>query len=565
MVVCGAVVGSAVNQDGRSSSLTAPHGPSQQNLIAAALQDASLGPRVVEFVALHGTGTPLGDPIEVGAVGKALGRDGGSAAGVLSVGSNKACYGHTEGTAGVTGALLALTSLNEAARAPIVNLRSTNPYVEAALTSWRDAADRPLASLPRQAGPGPASLGSLIAGTSSFGMSGVNAHAFVSSSAAGERYLQTSPMRPQLWQRSRTWPAPPPIALLTHVRQQHSQGKLLLAGQVRRANVSYLWDHCVMGRPLAPASALFDTAHLAAVLMTDNAAILACHATILAPCVLPEGNEARTLVCEIDTRTWSIDVKTSQHHLRSGACRQHSSSSRTAHVRTKLVMSSLLYLSQDFRTARSASRSPQTAAHCAKLAVPVLRSGYGVHPVVGDCTIHLGAVPRSQQPTRIPVSLEVWGTREMRDVQARTGWAFAESRSVDADGTATNGMRCCLGVNPACAQIENLTAKVVQGKRAAIAPDNIKYVVQWQTAMLAPSAIGPQSRGGSNPPTSRLPWRCGTTSWWIGAEAGVTSVRLQKCKDAGRKSGIARAECSCEGVDTAASFQLQYVQVLPLP
>lgn len=564
LVVYGAVMGSAVNQDGRSSSLTAPHGPSQQNLIAAALEDASLGPRAVEFVALHGTGTPLGDPIEVGAVGKAFGRDGGSAAGVLSVGSNKACYGHTEGTAGVTGALLALTSLNEAAHAPIVNLRSTNPYVEAALSSWRVAADRPLASLPRQAGPSPSSVLFPVAGTSSFGMSGVNAHAFVSSSASRERCMQTSPIRPQLWHRSRTWPAPPPITLLAHVRQQRSQGKLLLTGEIRLANLSYLWDHRVMGRPLLPASALFDTAHQTAVLLTDNTAALAGRATILAPFILPEGNEARTLVCEVDTRTWSIDVKTSQHHLRSSACTGRSSSSgRAPPVRTKLITSKLLYLSQQFRRSLSASHHPRVVPQLAKLALPVLGTGYGLHPAVGDCTIHLGAVQQSQHPTRIPVSLEVWRNGGLRNIPARMGWAFAESRSVDTDGTATNGMRCCLGADPAGAQIENLVAKVVQDKRVAVALDNIKYVVQWQMAIPTPDASpSPPSRGAGKSSKSNLRWRCGTTSWWIGAEARVTNVRLQRCHaSARRESGAAVAESTCEGVGAAASFQLQYIQV----
>ena len=63
----GAICGSAVNQDGRSSSLTAPNGPSQQRAIRAALQMAGLNGAIVAGLELHGTGTPLGDPIEVGA------------------------------------------------------------------------------------------------------------------------------------------------------------------------------------------------------------------------------------------------------------------------------------------------------------------------------------------------------------------------------------------------------------------------------------------------------------------------------------------------------------------
>ena len=60
------LLGSAVNQDGRSSSLTAPNGPAQQAVVRAALLGGSLAPGSVDTLHLHGTGTALGDPIEVG-------------------------------------------------------------------------------------------------------------------------------------------------------------------------------------------------------------------------------------------------------------------------------------------------------------------------------------------------------------------------------------------------------------------------------------------------------------------------------------------------------------------
>ena len=63
------LMGSAVNQDGRSSSLTAPHGPSQSVLVGTALSEAGMLAEDVHQVVMHGTGTALGDPIEVGALG----------------------------------------------------------------------------------------------------------------------------------------------------------------------------------------------------------------------------------------------------------------------------------------------------------------------------------------------------------------------------------------------------------------------------------------------------------------------------------------------------------------
>jgi acyl transferase domain-containing protein len=70
--VVGFVAASAVNHAGRSSGLTAPNGPAQTALIRTALADGHVQPENIAFVSLHGTGTPLGDPIEVSALGQGL-------------------------------------------------------------------------------------------------------------------------------------------------------------------------------------------------------------------------------------------------------------------------------------------------------------------------------------------------------------------------------------------------------------------------------------------------------------------------------------------------------------
>lgn len=96
--------GSATNQDGRSSSLTAPSGPAQQSLIKSAVQSAAGRVSAISLIATHGTGTPLGDPIETGAISNAVGKLHGGA--TLTLASVKASYGHTEGTAGIIPSLL---------------------------------------------------------------------------------------------------------------------------------------------------------------------------------------------------------------------------------------------------------------------------------------------------------------------------------------------------------------------------------------------------------------------------------------------------------------------------
>lgn len=80
--------GSAYNQAGRSSGLTAPNGPAQTALIRTALSVARLAPQDVGLVSLHGTGTPLGDPIEVGALGMAFAASPGPSS-IITLGTSQ--------------------------------------------------------------------------------------------------------------------------------------------------------------------------------------------------------------------------------------------------------------------------------------------------------------------------------------------------------------------------------------------------------------------------------------------------------------------------------------------
>jgi acyl transferase domain-containing protein len=117
------VQGSAVNQDGRSSTLTAPNGPAQQAAVRQALQSGSLGASGLKMVQLHGTGTPLGDPIEVGALAAVL---AGSGCQQVVLAAGKTSVGHTEPAAGLVGVVHSAAALVSAIMQPVLHLRQVS-------------------------------------------------------------------------------------------------------------------------------------------------------------------------------------------------------------------------------------------------------------------------------------------------------------------------------------------------------------------------------------------------------------------------------------------------------
>merc|ERR1711965_225707 len=186
------VGGTAANQDGRASSLTAPSGPAQQAVIAAALGDASTRAGCVAGLQLHGTGTALGDPIEIGAAAQVVlqGRGAGPE-GVVSVTAVKAMVGHSEAAAGLAGLLQSGLQMEQAASLPVQHMRSCNPLIGGVLAggsrdgaSGRAAARMHVARAPAGR-PAGAEAREAAWGTSAFAFQGTNAHAVLRLSEAG--------------------------------------------------------------------------------------------------------------------------------------------------------------------------------------------------------------------------------------------------------------------------------------------------------------------------------------------------------------------------------------------
>nr|UUL70763.1 Malonyl CoA-acyl carrier protein transacylase [Vitiosangium cumulatum] len=158
--------GSAVNHDGPSSGLTVPNGLAQQALLRQALSNARVEPARVGYVEAHGTGTPLGDPIELEALGAVL-SEGRSRETPLAVGSVKTNVGHLESAAGVAGLIKVVLALQHREIPPHLNFERLNP---------RASLEGIPAVIPTRRTPWEAIGGARIAGVSSFGLSGTNAH-----------------------------------------------------------------------------------------------------------------------------------------------------------------------------------------------------------------------------------------------------------------------------------------------------------------------------------------------------------------------------------------------------
>ncbi|MET7641793.1 SDR family NAD(P)-dependent oxidoreductase [Streptomyces sp. NPDC005438] len=161
------VLATAVNNDGSlKAGYTAPSVDGQAEVVAEALELAEVGPETVGYLEAHGTGTALGDPIEIAALTRAF-RAGTDQTGYCAIGSVKSNVGHLDAAAGVTGLIKAALALRHEAIPPTLHCEKPNPdleldtspfYVNSGLRAW------PRGETPRRAG------------VSSFGIGGTNVH-----------------------------------------------------------------------------------------------------------------------------------------------------------------------------------------------------------------------------------------------------------------------------------------------------------------------------------------------------------------------------------------------------
>jgi acyl transferase domain-containing protein/SAM-dependent methyltransferase/aryl carrier-like protein len=176
--VLAVIRGSAVNHDGRSGGLTAPSGKAQAALLREAYAKAGVSVDDIGMIEAHGTGTSLGDPIEMEALGEVF-RGRSQALAPVAVGSVKTNLGHAEAASGMAGLLRAVLALQHQAIPAHLHLRAKSGFipwdelpfiVPDALTNWELSAGQTRR----------------VAGVSSFGFSGTNAHIVLEEFVVGD-------------------------------------------------------------------------------------------------------------------------------------------------------------------------------------------------------------------------------------------------------------------------------------------------------------------------------------------------------------------------------------------
>jgi len=160
----GLLAGSQTNQDGRSASMTAPHGPSQQDVIRASMREAGLDASMITIAECHGTGTALGDPIEMGSLRGVMKKDRGEVP--LLTTSAKSNIGHLEAGAGMAGIIKCVMMLRSSVGAPNCHLNEFNPHLD--ISGFPVVMETEATDFGHNSG---------LTGVSSFGFGGTNARA----------------------------------------------------------------------------------------------------------------------------------------------------------------------------------------------------------------------------------------------------------------------------------------------------------------------------------------------------------------------------------------------------
>uniref|UniRef100_A0A0G4G258 Carrier domain-containing protein n=1 Tax=Chromera velia CCMP2878 TaxID=1169474 RepID=A0A0G4G258_9ALVE len=248
--------GSCVNHDGKSMSLTAPNGPAQQAVLRGALAVAGVSTNEVSYIEAHGTGTALGDPIEVGAI-KAVYEEGRASDMPLILGALKTNIGHLEGSAGIAGLIKLVLSLRKREVPPNLHYSKMNPNID--LDGFNVTVPTEPVGLPS---------GRTFGGVSSFGFGGCNAHVIVESPPLGSGVHEVPPHQ---WERKFfPWQEPFHPLLGAKLGSQSRKGAVTFQGYLRRDVFTLLSEHVVQTAAIVPGAAFIELLSAASSKISTN-------------------------------------------------------------------------------------------------------------------------------------------------------------------------------------------------------------------------------------------------------------------------------------------------------
>ncbi|MFJ1268718.1 beta-ketoacyl synthase N-terminal-like domain-containing protein [Legionella lytica] len=173
------ISGSAVNQDGKTNGLTAPNGLQQEQLLRDAYRHAHIDPAHISYIECHGTGTFLGDPIEVQALGEVIGKQHTEQK-PCWISSVKTNVGHLEPAAGIISMIKTALILKNGVIPPHLNFQQANPHIPLAKYHL---------SIPQKVQPLPRYGEVAVAGVSGFGFGGANAHIVLQELSLSEQFV----------------------------------------------------------------------------------------------------------------------------------------------------------------------------------------------------------------------------------------------------------------------------------------------------------------------------------------------------------------------------------------
>ncbi len=245
--------GSAINHDGASSGLTVPNELAQEDLIRRALSNAKAEPSQIGYIEAHGTGTSLGDPIELGALASVFKEH------PIVIGSVKTNFGHLEAAAGVAGLMKTVLMLQHREIPPHLHFNEPTPrfdwnrypyQVPTKIISWES---------------------SRMAGVSSFGMSGTNAHIILEESPIADSLQRVQTQMPD-YQRERYWVNTPQSLSRGDITSGENIHPLLgkrlslpfsqeirFDSRLRSDSPKFMDDHRIFGQVISPAASHVST------------------------------------------------------------------------------------------------------------------------------------------------------------------------------------------------------------------------------------------------------------------------------------------------------------------